>query len=142
MERFVTMMAALGQGARLEIFRRLVRGGPGGCCVDEIRQSLRVPGSTLSHHLDTLARSGLLTARREGRFIYYAVAWEAAAELIRFLSEDCCADLHTQLVPCAAAGLPASAPARSGAGGDRLARSTPVDSRSARARGRRGRKRT
>jgi ArsR family transcriptional regulator, arsenate/arsenite/antimonite-responsive transcriptional repressor len=142
MQRFVTMLAALGQGARLEIFRRLVRGGPTGCCVDEIRQSLRMPGSTLSHHLDTLARSGLLTARREGRFIYYAVAWEQAADLIRFLTEDCCADLPERLVPCGTAGLPAAAPARRDAGGDRVTRSRPAAPRAVRAGGRRGRKPT
>jgi hypothetical protein len=56
-----------------------------------------MPGSTLSHHLDTLTRCDLLTARREGRFIYYAVNWPETARLIRFLTEDCCADLHTQL---------------------------------------------
>jgi ArsR family transcriptional regulator len=91
MERFVGMLAALGQTARLRIFRRLVRAGPRGGCVDEIRAQVRMPGSTLSHHLDTLRRSGLVTARREGRFIYYAVDWDAAGRLVRFLTEDCCA---------------------------------------------------
>ena len=90
MECFVAMLAALGQPARLEIFRWLVRAGPQGGCVDEIRRRVRMPGSTLSHHLDTLRRSGLLTARREGRFIHYAVAREPATSLARFLTEDCC----------------------------------------------------
>jgi DNA-binding transcriptional ArsR family regulator len=48
---------------------------------------------TLSHHLDALTRSRLLAARRSGRFIYYAVNWKEAANLIRFLTEDCCADM-------------------------------------------------
>lgn len=98
------MLAALGQLARLEIFRLLVRAGPTGICVDEIRQRVRMPGSTLSHHLDTLSRCGLLAARREGRFIYYGVDWQQTAGLIRFLTEDCCADLHTQFAPCADTG--------------------------------------
>jgi DNA-binding transcriptional ArsR family regulator len=90
MERFVAMLAALGQAARLEIFRWLVRAGPEGGCVEEIRERVSMPGSTLSHHLDTLRRSGLLTARRDGRFVRYAVDWEAATSLIRFITEDCC----------------------------------------------------
>jgi DNA-binding transcriptional ArsR family regulator len=45
-----------------------VRAGPQGNCVDEIKRRLKMPGSTLSHHLDALTRSGLLAARRSGRF--------------------------------------------------------------------------
>lgn len=93
------MLAALGQAARLAIFRALVTAGPDGCCVDDIRQRLNIAGSTLSHHLDTLARCGLIAPRRDGRFIYYAVDWPQTAGLIRFLTEDCCADLHRQSSP-------------------------------------------
>lgn len=97
MSRYVEQFNALGQEGRLEIFRLLVRAGPLGSCVDEIRRRVKMPGSTLSHHLDTLERSGLLSARRAGRFIYYAVNWPQAAKLIRFLTEDCCADMHHTL---------------------------------------------
>ena len=90
MEQFVDMLAALGQSARLEIFRWLVRAGPQGGCVDEIKTQVPMPGSTLSHHLDTLRRCGLVTSRRQSRFIYYAVDWNAATSLIRFITEDCC----------------------------------------------------
>jgi DNA-binding transcriptional ArsR family regulator len=90
MTRFVDMLAALGQAARLEIFRWLVRAGPTGGCVEDIRTHVKMPGSTLSHHLDTLRACGLLTATREGRYIRYAVDWEAATSLIRFITEDCC----------------------------------------------------
>ena len=104
----VEQFSALGQEDRLEIFRLLVRAGPDGNCVDDIKRRLKVPGSTLSHHLDALTRSGLLTARRAGRYIYYAVNWRETANLIRFLTEDCCAEMHTKLGASAA-----SAPARS-----------------------------
>ena len=90
MEEFAARLGALGQSGRLEIFRLLVRAGPQGSCVDDIRRKVQMPGSTLSHHLDTLTRCELLTARREGRFIYYAVNWPETARLIRFLTEDCC----------------------------------------------------
>jgi len=94
---FVAQFNALGQQGRLEIFRLLVRAGPQGLCVDDIKRRVRMPGSTLSHHLDTLTRSGLLSARRSGRFIYYAVDWDRTATLIQFLTEDCCADLHARV---------------------------------------------
>lgn len=136
MDRFVARLAALGQAARLTIFRLLVRAGPDGCCVDDIRRQLRMPGSTLSHHLDALARCGLIAARRDGRFIYYAVDWPRTAELIRFLTEDCCADLHQRLTPSAEHGASTSASelvlARQPAGRRRQAR--PSARRSAKAR--------
>jgi len=97
MKKRVQQFSALGQEDRLTIFRLLVRAGLQGSCVDEIKRRLKMPGSTLSHHLDTLTRSGLLRAQRSGRFIYYAVNWREASNLIRFLTEDCCADMHTKL---------------------------------------------
>src|SRR5215831_7417650 len=94
MKKRIEQFAALGQEDRVEIFRLLVRAGPEGRCVDEIKRRLKMPGSTLSHHLDTLTRSGLLTARRSGRFIYHTVNWREASGLIRFLIEDCCAEMN------------------------------------------------
>src|SRR5271166_821430 len=69
-EQYVAQLSALGQTDRLAIFRLLVRAGPEGNCVEEIRRRVNMPGSTLSHHLDALTRCGLLTAQRSGRFIY------------------------------------------------------------------------
>jgi ArsR family transcriptional regulator len=97
MKRRVEQLSALGQTDRLLIFRLLVRAGPDGNCVDEIKRRLKLPGSTLSHHLEALTHSGLLTARRAGRFIHYSVNWREAANLIRFLTEDCCAEMHIKL---------------------------------------------
>ena len=94
---YVEQFSALGQKDRLDIFRLLVRVGPQGNCVEEIKRRVKMPGSTLSHHLDALTRCGLLTAQRSGRFIYYAVDWTKTAKLIRFMTEDCCADLHKTL---------------------------------------------
>jgi ArsR family transcriptional regulator len=111
MNRRVEQFSALGQEDRLQIFRMLVRAGPNGNCVDNIKRRLKIPGSTLSHHLDALTRSRLLAARRSGRFIYYAVNWTETANLIRFLTEDCCADMHTKFAPAEA---PVVAPTASG----------------------------
>ncbi len=112
MTDFASMLAALGQEARLQIFRRVVRAGPDGCCVDDIRRHVGIPGSTLSHHLDTLSRCGLLAAARRGRFIFYAVNWERTAALLRFLTEDCCTDLRSGKAVCGTAPRPA--PRRAG----------------------------
>lgn len=96
MKRRVEQLSALGQEDRLAIFRLLVRAGPQGRCVDEIKRRLRMPGSTLSHHLEALRHAGLLEARRSGRFIFYAIDWRETSGLIRFLAEDCCAEMYIE----------------------------------------------
>jgi DNA-binding transcriptional ArsR family regulator len=95
----VKQFNALGHKGRTAIFRLLVRAGPGGACVDEIKKRLKIPGSTLSHHLDVLAHSGLIEPRRVGKFIYYTIDWPETGRLIEFLTDDCCADMHRQLGP-------------------------------------------
>jgi ArsR family transcriptional regulator, arsenate/arsenite/antimonite-responsive transcriptional repressor len=111
----VEQFSALGQDGRLKIFRLLVRSGPEGKCVDDLKHRLKMPGSTLSHHLDALTRSRLIGARRSGRFIFYAVNWTETANLIRFLTEDCCAEMHTKLGASATSAAAANRDSRRGA---------------------------
>jgi ArsR family transcriptional regulator, arsenate/arsenite/antimonite-responsive transcriptional repressor len=108
MKKRVAQFSALGQEDRLQIFRMLVRAGPEGNCVDEIKRRFKIPGSTLSHHLDALTRCGLLNARPTGRFIYYAINWRETANLIHFLTEDCCADMYTKLAEGSTQVVPSS----------------------------------
>ena len=55
-----------------------------------IGETLEVPAATLSFHLKELARAGLVSSRQERQFIYYAVDFERVAELMTFLTENCC----------------------------------------------------
>ena len=86
----VTSLAALAQETRLSIFRLLVEAGPEGVAAGRISESLEVPAATLSFHLKELARAGLVSTRHERQFIYYAVDFEHMAELMTFLTQNCC----------------------------------------------------
>ena len=86
----VTALAALAQETRLSIFRLLVEVGPSGLPAGDIAQKLDVAGATLSFHLKELSRAGLVTARQDGRFIYYATDFERMAALMSFLTQNCC----------------------------------------------------
>jgi len=86
----VITLAALAQETRLAVFRLLVEAGPEGVAAGRIGESLKVPGATLSFHLKELARAGLVTTRQERQFIYYAVDFERMAELMTFLTRNCC----------------------------------------------------
>lgn len=90
LERHAEQLSALGHPARLGILRHVVQAGVEGAPAGEIQAHLDIPGSTLSHHLDRLASTGLLKSRREGTFIYYAADFEALRELTNYLWEDCC----------------------------------------------------
>jgi ArsR family transcriptional regulator len=90
LERHAEQLGALGHPARLSILRYVVQGGEGGTAAGEIQSKLEIPASTLSHHLDRLASSGLLKARREGTFIYYSADYALLKLLTDYLWQDCC----------------------------------------------------
>ena len=87
----ITVLTALAQESRLAIFRLLVEAGPTGLAVGEIGADLRVAPATLSFHLKELTHSGLISARPEGRYIYYSANYKLMNEVLGYLTESCCA---------------------------------------------------
>ena len=83
-------MSTLGQSARLEVFRLLVKAGSGGACAGDLAREMKIPKNTLSFHLKELSRTHLVTSEREGRSIIYRLHEESVRNLIGFLTEECC----------------------------------------------------
>lgn len=83
-------LSALAQETRLAIFRHLVQAGPQGQPAGRIGEALELPAATLSFHLKELTRAGLLSARQDGRFIYYAANFQTMNALVGYLTENCC----------------------------------------------------
>jgi ArsR family transcriptional regulator, arsenate/arsenite/antimonite-responsive transcriptional repressor len=65
---------ALSDETRLEIVQMLSHGER---CVCELQNTLDAAQSRLSFHLKTLKDAGLVTDRRDGRWIYYALNRDA-----------------------------------------------------------------
>ena len=86
----VGALSALAQEIRLKVFRLLVRAGPSGLAAGEIARKLQVPGNTMSTHLAILARARLVSSRKDGRSVIYAVDLAGTRDLLSFLLEDCC----------------------------------------------------
>jgi DNA-binding transcriptional ArsR family regulator len=84
----IKVLSALAQSTRLNIFRRLVIAGPEGLSVGVIQEELDLASATLSFHLKELTHAGLVSARQEGRFVYYAPEIEHMNELVDFLTEN------------------------------------------------------
>jgi ArsR family transcriptional regulator len=108
----VDSLAALAQETRLKIFRLLVRYVPGGLPAGAIARRLGLPGPTLSFHLDVLAASEMVQARKNGRSILYSAHLDSVNRLTSFLMEDCCGGRGG----CAPVARPAKNP-RAGSGG-------------------------
>jgi ArsR family transcriptional regulator, arsenate/arsenite/antimonite-responsive transcriptional repressor len=86
----VDSLAALAQQTRLDIFRLLVRYAPLGLPAGAIARHLRLPGPTLSFHLNVLAAARLVEPHKNGRSIRYSPRLEAVNSLAGFLMENCC----------------------------------------------------
>ena len=87
-DRHAEAFKALAHLTRLRVFFLLADAGselPAG----EIATAVGVPGPTLSRHLDVLRRAGLVTSRRQERYVYYTVAPEMTSELVRLLVTCC-----------------------------------------------------
>lgn len=89
-ETAATALSALANPLRLEVFRAIVRAGEGGMAAGDLARAAGLAPSTLSFHLKELEHAGLIAARRQSRFIRYALKVEAMRDLLAFLSDQCC----------------------------------------------------
>lgn len=76
--RAAAIFHALSDETRLQILELLAEGEQ---CVCDLTDSLKTGQSRLSFHLKTLKDAGLLQDRREGRWVYYALNFNALEEL-------------------------------------------------------------
>lgn len=86
----VDALGALAHETRLVVFKMLVKAGPDGLVAGAIAEQAKVPPSTMSHHLATLERAGLVQSERESRLIHYRTDFEGMRRLLAFLLQDCC----------------------------------------------------
>ncbi len=85
-------LESLGNDTRLSIFRMLVRAGPNGLPVGKLQTRLKIPGSTLSHHVARLVKHDLVAQCREGRVLRCTANYAKMNQLLGFLTKECCQD--------------------------------------------------
>jgi len=100
-DAFAEMAKALASGRRAEIVDVLAQGERS---VEDLASEISQSVANTSHHLRALARAGLVTTRRDGNRIFYALASERVAELWSAL-RDAAADHIAGLDRLAAAYL-------------------------------------
>ena len=74
----------------MAVFRLLMRRCPDELPAGEITEALDLKASTASVYLSALTQVGLISQRREGTRLLYAVNLDAAREVVAGLFVDCC----------------------------------------------------
>ncbi|HYM10468.1 MAG TPA: metalloregulator ArsR/SmtB family transcription factor [Bryobacterales bacterium] len=83
--------AALASPPRIQIVRLLLAAHAlGGMPAGQIQAELRIPASTLTHHLAKLVAAGLVRSRKDRQWIWYAVDAGGLRGLLTFLFQECC----------------------------------------------------
>lgn len=75
--RAAALFHALSDEIRLDVVALLLNGER---CVCELMDELDMAQSRLSWHLKTLSDAGIITGRKEGRWVYYSLETEALDE--------------------------------------------------------------
>jgi ArsR family transcriptional regulator, virulence genes transcriptional regulator len=82
------LLKALANRHRLMILCQLIGGERS---VGELAAFLELRDSTVSQHLALLRKDGLVSTRREGQTIWYAIASEPARQIVETLYQVFCA---------------------------------------------------
>ncbi|MDR2695050.1 MAG: ArsR family transcriptional regulator [Deltaproteobacteria bacterium] len=87
---------ALTSGARLAVFRLLVKYAPDGLVAGDIARMLGMPKTNLSFHLKAIVHSGLAGMERQGRHTRYRANIPLMREIIAYLTAECCTGRQEQ----------------------------------------------
>ncbi len=83
-ERITRVFRLVGQPNRVRILLEL---GRGEACVCHLEAKLGLRQAAISQHLMALRDGGLISARREGRFIFYQLIDPALLDLIHLAAQ-------------------------------------------------------
>ena len=88
----VTFAKALADETRQRILEMLLEGEK---CVSDIVDAFSMSQPTISHHLNVLKQTGLVTSRKEGKLVFYAINRANVVEccgqlMVKFDAADAC----------------------------------------------------
>ena len=114
-EQYALIFRALADENRIRILELISREEKN---AGELLEQLEVVQSTLSHHMKVLTESGLVSARKSGKWTYYAIRGEVLEEAAQYLFHMRGASKDTALRPAEGvektSGRPARKPAAAG----------------------------
>ena len=95
LDEAANILSKIGNPTRLKIVRLLVRAGDDGLAVGKIQKKLKIPGSTLTHHITHLKSAGVIRQQRQQATLICKMEFEVLRKLVDYLTEECCADVES-----------------------------------------------
>jgi ArsR family transcriptional regulator len=86
----IEALGALAHEHRLAIYRLLVEQGPSGLAAGVIGERVGLVPSSLTFHLQSLHRAGLISQLRASRQLIYSADYAVMNELVGYLTDKCC----------------------------------------------------
>ena len=86
----INALGALAHEYRLAIYRLLVEQGAEGLPAGIIGERVGLVPSSLTFHLQSLQRAGLITQLRASRQLIYSADYRVMNELVGYLTDKCC----------------------------------------------------
>ena len=83
-KNMVAIFKALGDENRIRILKLLHSGEK---CACKLLEELNISQSTLSHHMKILCDAGIVTGRKEGKWMHYSMCCEGVCSLRTMLRE-------------------------------------------------------
>ena len=83
-KNMVAIFKALGDENRIRILKLLHNGEK---CACKLLEELNISQSTLSHHMKILCDAGIVTGRKEGKWMHYSICCEGVCSLRTMLRE-------------------------------------------------------
>lgn len=83
-KEIATMFKALADENRIQILKLLKEGEK---CACHILEEMNVSQPTLSHHMKILCDAGIVTGRKEGKWMHYSISKEAHSKVKESLEE-------------------------------------------------------
>ena len=82
--KVAAVFKALGDENRIRILK-LLHGGEK--CTCKLLEALNISQPTLSHHMKILCDAGIVTGRKEGKWMYYSICCDGVCALRSMLQE-------------------------------------------------------
>lgn len=89
-EEIAKALKELGHPIRLTIYKTLVKAGHQGLTVGDLQARLKIPNSTLSHHISSLISANLIKQERQGRSLFCIARYQQLQSVIAYLLDECC----------------------------------------------------
>jgi ArsR family transcriptional regulator, arsenate/arsenite/antimonite-responsive transcriptional repressor len=86
----INALGALAHEYRLAIYRLLIEQGPDGLPAGIIGERVGLVPSSLTFHLQSLHRAGLINPVRASRHLIYRADYAVMSDLVGYLTDKCC----------------------------------------------------